>query len=126
MSKRFRALKDGTWYTLDLNDGGQKWSRELLELMADDEKVFEFETPQLQFTGLKDKNDQEIYIDDVLRCQNHIADIEFDRVEFQRGVFGVVSKKPGGGFVPLRDICRRSEVIGNIHQNPELLEAKCQ
>ena len=68
-----------------------------------------------QYTGLKDKNGKEIYEGDVVR--------QFDDEEY------FVVKFEYGGFLPFTanmmtfdvDYC---EVIGNIHENPELLGDK--
>lgn len=65
-----------------------------------------------QYTGLKDKNGKEIFEGDVVR--------QFDDEEY------FVVKFEYGGFLPFTanmltfdtDYC---EVIGNIHENPELL-----
>lgn len=87
-----------------------------------------------EFTGRKDKNGKEIYEGDVLMSQ------------FSEKPFGVVTwhtdgyffidfsfgewQYYGNGFVPLGEIMKRKidgkshqfEVIGNIHDNPELLK----
>lgn len=65
-----------------------------------------------QYTGLKDKNGKEIYEGDFVR--------QFDDEEY------FVVKFEYGGFLPFTaymltfdiDYC---EVIGNIHENPELI-----
>lgn len=66
-----------------------------------------------QYTGLKDKNSREIYKGDILFWE-------------QKGlrVNTVVSFKDGmflAGDMPLYD-CLDEEIIGNIYENPELLE----
>lgn len=66
-----------------------------------------------QFTGLNDKNGKEIYQGDILKTKykknNYIVD---DLLEF--------------GWYYHEFICHEKliEIIGNIHENPELLENK--
>jgi hypothetical protein len=64
-----------------------------------------------QFTGLLDKNGKEIYEGDiVLDCDE---DINMD-VIFENGIFCTCNTN---SIYEMDDI----EVIGNIHENPELL-----
>lgn len=81
-----------------------------------------------QFTGLLDKNGKEIYEGDIVVYGGHCKHV----VEFKHGMFGYAVM--GGWFIgyggnsnftfnPL-DKSDEHEIIGNIHDNPELLNEK--
>jgi uncharacterized phage protein (TIGR01671 family) len=83
-----------------------------------------------QFTGLTDKNGKEIYEGDIVQWGDSEHKIK-QVVEFRNGAFGYVYDTIGS-FVPYAantnfDFAavgtdKRFEVVGNIHDNPELLE----
>ena len=66
-----------------------------------------------QYTGLKDKNGKEIYEGDIVEWQSHI--IHREAVVFSDGVFWATS-------IPLYEVAKNAEVIGNIMENPELIK----
>lgn len=137
---KFRAFADGKmhfngvgrWWYFDCYTG--YWSLNIGdspgEIICDS---LESEDPHLmQNTGLKDKNDKEIYEGDIVTVdempaspheKNYTCEVVFDD-----GCFGVESDKfkmsldafvyqyPDNGYKPLR-----IEVVGNIYNNPELL-----
>ncbi|HEM6082146.1 TPA: hypothetical protein U2B95_000576 [Streptococcus suis] len=84
----------------------------------------------MQSTGLFDKNGKEIFEDDVVKSTwfNDYDDCVGYRKEgtvvYRNGYFGI--EYPGDvekGYSPtILDFAVSVEIIGNIHQNPELVE----
>jgi uncharacterized phage protein (TIGR01671 family) len=68
-----------------------------------------------QYTGLKDKNGKEIYEGDIYLRQKKFTEV-VGKIDFNCGccthVFGWL----------LHEDIERLEIIGNIHENPKLLE----
>lgn len=74
----------------------------------------------LEFTGLLDKNGVEIYNGDIMRTEGDMKEaIPVVKVTWQNGHFAA------GGILGAGDYDGSDVVIiGNIHEHPELLEAK--
>lgn len=78
-----------------------------------------------QYTVLKDKKKGEIFEGDIVYCVSRFDHAKMV-VLFEDGEFRMVlcekyeTYKTGSGFYALR--CFEKEIIGNIHDNPELLE----
>lgn len=82
-----------------------------------------------QFTGLKDKNGKEIYEGDIIGCHNpNIKHLIFYNEEQGRFMAALGGDIENDYFGICGLDCSRwnatKEVIGNIHDNPELLTEK--
>lgn len=68
-----------------------------------------------QYTGLTDKNGTEIYEGDIVECfvngNSHVS--------FKGGLYGLIYDYT---FIPFSDVHGEMRVIGNIYENPELIE----
>lgn len=137
---KFRALVNGEWLYFDLTQNPKYWAHKLEGGIID------------QYTGLKDKNGVEIYERDITK-QDYERDYNFEYDPHSLGYMGhetdygwhkgVVSITASNGAClrnPIHyseskektEVTKmykkitgyRSEVIGNIYENPELLEEK--
>jgi len=81
----------------------------------------------MQYTGLKDKNGKEIYEGDVIKYREYPNNekSELCKIEWLDSYEGDGFKMTG--FVsPAYDYPTDIEIIGNIHENPELLEHEAE
>lgn len=79
----------------------------------------------MQFTGLKDKNSKEIYEGDIVRVEvpfEDCSDFYTVSVSYKLEKAEFVFQHPIGTQFKMQP--ENLEVIGNIYENPELLEAK--
>ncbi len=80
----------------------------------------------MQYTGLKDKNGKEIYEGDIVKIVDteyqtrHIAIIEFLEASFILRM--IKGEYAGEALMADSWLDEEKEVIGNIYDNPELLE----
>ena len=111
-----------SWYQLTHTRYNQDYLREhgdpegpFLSMMTD--KYIQLE----QFTGLRDKNGKEIYEGDIYKCEYEDGP---QIVEYYEGYEG--DSHPVQGFIFCSffredNVISDIEVIGNIHENPELI-----
>lgn len=137
---KFRTLVNGEWFYFDLTQNPKYWAHKLKDEIID------------QYTGLKGVNGKEIFIGDIVKREFEVwettgsgswedGSLEIHENCIAEGYFiGVVHQTPSGLYVlnkckkhnPDGDFiekrsniklhARYANVIGNIYENPELLE----
>ena len=73
----------------------------------------------LQYTGLKDANGKEIYEGDIVKYHNFD-----DKYQYLPIIWLDQDCLVSAGGYRIDIVARRCEVIGNVHENPELVEGK--
>lgn len=107
-----KLTEDRRWMWRDPeldSDKGERWSPGSYPLAA----------IRNQFTGLLDKNKNEIYEHDIVNVKGiipHIQEVKFDEGEFQIG--GMCARMFVGAINPGNKHC---VVVGNIYSTPDLL-----
>lgn len=120
MSLENSRLKFRAWYEGDeeMLYADNHWLAAQMFAQRHDE-----EFPIMQFTGLHDKNGKGIYEGDIVRCVNgHIGEIEWEAHDC---CFNVTDYYRASDDYPTMAFMEGQpfEVVGNIYENPELLEA---
>jgi uncharacterized phage protein (TIGR01671 family) len=80
----------------------------------------------MQYTGLKDKNGKEIYEGDICLINIWFGELYSKGklpIVFKKGIFGY-ELYCGSGDYQMMELDGHEEIIGNIYENPELLERK--
>lgn len=123
----FRGKREDNneWVTGDL----MQWSDGTIRICVEsgvDEKTTVTVIPETvgQCTGLKDKNGKMIYEGDIVKGLFNFGLEIMSVCTFKDGAFGLTAKQCGAyHFSAFTSICNvQYEVIGNIHDNPNLLK----
>ena len=92
-------------------------------VMNDHISVYPDEIVLMQSTGLKDKNGKEIFEGDILKSNKYITS-----VFYERGAYCVKFSRTPNTTVTMNVISfiekYKTKIIGNIYENPELLEVE--
>lgn len=82
----------------------------------------------MQSTGLRDKNDKEIFEGDILACKTDDEVINLNVFWDEEHALFMFESKKYNEQEPLAELVENNtypfEIIGNVHENPELLEDK--
>lgn len=127
-----REVKFRAWHTekkkmyemakVDLWGDPDQTTCDLVSMDCEDEQLFDIylhEVIIMQYTGLKDKNGKEIYEGDILQYRSVYDEdgkTRIGEVEFADGMFTIKGV--------IKFLGRDCEVLGNIYENPELLQGE--
>jgi len=122
-----RAIKFRAWEKdAEVKGGGTMWP--VREIDFDRAKAYvglheqDFDALALmQFTGLTDKNGREIYEGDIMRSKNSVVQIIWADKGYSDAVGFAATNAKHGNEMNIHHFVRHGEVIGNIHENPNLV-----
>ncbi|MGG5486283.1 YopX family protein [Gaetbulibacter sp. PBL-D1] len=135
-----RELKFRIWDTFNgvmMNQEEDRYADSLSKIWVDYDILLEGDNDpiMMQFTGLKDKSGKEIYEGDILKTDYDVGNVSVVFAEFKGKLKGYPSNideleiwgwcvnHPSLGLQPLDDsFYKNFHVIGNIYENPELIQ----
>lgn len=78
----------------------------------------------MQSTGLKDKNGKEVFVGDIIKCTRGCLHEVYIEKEYRGTYFGGMPAVYLKGLREGYAWTEHEEIIGNIYENPDLLEDK--
>lgn len=119
---RAKRLNDGEWVDGSLFVDDKKDKHEILVGYVNYRIIWEVDPNTVgQYTGLTDRNGVMIFEDDILRFMVY-GTVYTGKVQFLNGAFWVKCRFNDRIGAIVHEY--KPEIIGNIHDNPELLEVK--
>ena len=125
MKPKFRAWLKEEYRMTDVRE--ITFFNDEVQMISDVEGFYPYyEFELMQSTGLKDKNDKEIFEGDIVKFTitngfDYVVD-EYGAVTYKQGAFFIV--KDFAEYLISYVYTKEVEVIGNIYENQELLEGK--
>ena len=107
--------------TFSITESGQVVVVEQEDVMCPPDYVFVDNLVIMQSTGLKDKNGKEIFEGDIVKMSKDVYSepTYYEVVRHRGGAYHLESKQHGCELWLRHTDC---EVVGNLYENPELLE----
>ena len=110
--------------TFAITESGQVVVVEQESVASSPDYVFVDHLVIMQSTGLKDKNGKEVFVGDIIKCTRGCLHEVYIEKEYGGTYFGGMPAVYLKGLREGYAWTEHEEIIGNIYENPELLEDK--
>lgn len=128
MKQKFRAWdttnKEMFKDTFAITESGQVVVVDQSSVFVSPDYVFVDNLVIMQSTGLKDKNGKEVFIGDIIKCTRGCLHEVYIEKEYGGTYFGGMPAVYLKGLREGYAWTEHEEIIGNIYENPALLEDK--